>query len=318
MPQPTTGSLHIDTWLTNLTIGYSNKEYIADQIFPIVQVNKQSDIIPVYDQSFWFRDNAALRATGTASVGNGWTVNNSNKYFCDRYSLRKEIADETRDNADAPWNLDMEAAKFVTNALQLSRENSFSTNLFKTGVWGADKVGATDFTKWSDYGNSTPLVDVTAYYDVIESTIGASPNTFVMGKDVWSQLKWHPDILDTIKYTERALAGPELLASLLELPKVFIGRAIKTTTAEGTAESSVTYSRIWGKNALLMYVPDAPSLMTPAAGYTFVWNRVAGAINYIKRMRNEEREVDIIEANSFYSQVKTLANAGVFLSNAVA
>ena len=124
-------------------------------------------------------------------------------------------------------------------------------------------------------------------------------------------------MMDRIKYTQRAQLTVDLVASLLELPKLLIGRSIQTTDPEGTAEASVTYTRIWGDNALLTYVPDAPSLLNPAAGYTFVWQIVANALNYIKRMRNEEREVDIIEGNTYFDQKVTSARSGVFLSNVV-
>ena len=129
---------------------------------------------------------------------------------------------------------------------------------------------------------------------------------------------FHPDLVDTIKYTQRGVLTTDLVASLLEIDRLEIGRAIYTTSVEGTAESSVSYSRIWGKNALLMYIPASPSLMTPAAGYTFVWRRVPNALQFMKRMRDEEREVDIIEGNSYFDQKITAANAGLFLSNAVA
>ena len=99
---------------------------------------------------------------------------------------------------------------------------------------------------------------------------------------------------------------------------MLVGRAIQTTDPEGTAESAVTYTRIWGKNALMLYVPERPSLLNPAAGYTFVWNRIANAVQFMKRMRDEEREVDIIEGNSYFDQKVTVPNAGLFMSAAVA
>ena len=125
-------------------------------------------------------------------------------------------------------------------------------------------------------------------------------------------------MIDTIKYTQRGQISTEIAASLFEVSKFLVGRAIQTVTPEGTAEASVVYTRIWGKNALLIFVPDRPSLLTPAAGYTFNWNRVPNANQFMKRMRDEEREVDIIEGNSYFDQKLIVPNAGVFLSGAVA
>ena len=317
MPLPTSNDVHVDRLLTNISIGYRNLQYIADEIFPLVPVNKQSDLFATYDQSYWFRDEARLRAPGTYSVEGGYGVSNS-PYFCNRYSFSKSVHDETRDNADVPFNLDREATEYVTDKVQMRRENAFATDFFTTSVWTTDKTGGTDFTVWSNYASSNPQVDVTAYKDTVEGLIGREPNKFVIGKQVLVQLQWHPDLIDSIKYTQKGILTEDLIASLLGFEKLLVGRTIITSTAEGTAEASVVYSRIWGKHGLMVYVPEAPSLQTPAAGYTFVWQRVPAAKQYIVRHRDDRAEKDIIEANTYFDQRLTSARAGLFLSGAVA
>jgi len=313
----TTRDLHVDALLTNVSIGYSNPAYIADQIFPLVPVVKQSDKYVIYDQSHWFRNEAQLRATGTSSARGGWTYSNDT-FFCDRYSYGAEIADEERDNSDSPFNLDRDSTEFATDKILMQREVAFAAGFFTTGVWTTDVVAGTDFTAWSDYASSSPLTDMATWMDAVEALIGREPNRLTIGKQVWSKLKWHPDLIDTIKYTQAGQVSTELAATLFELERILVGRAIYTTTADGTAEASVSYSRIWGKHALLTYTPANPSVRTPAAGYTFTWNRVPNSMMYIKRMRDEEREVDIIEANGYYDHKKTGANAGKFAQNVVA
>jgi hypothetical protein len=313
----TSKDLHVDQLLTNVSIGYSNPAYIADQIFPIVPVDKQSDKYLKYDQSHWFRNEARIRAPGTRSERGGWSYS-TDTFFCDRFSYGHEIYDEERGNADAAFSLDNDGALFATDKILMQREVAFASGFFTTSVWGTDKTGGTDFTVWSDYAASAPLTDMTGWIDAIEAKIGREPNRLVLGKQVWSQLKWHPDLIDTIKYTQRAQMSLELAAALFEIDRILVGRAIYTTSPEGTAEASVSYSRIWGKHALLTYVPAAPSLRTPAAGYTFTWRRVPNSLMYIKRMRDEEREADIIEANGYYDHKVTGAAAGLFASGAVA
>lgn len=315
--QPDPRDLHVDTHLTNVSLGVQNNNYIADGIFPIVRVSKQSDLIPSYKKSFWFRDDAKLRAPGTKSEGGGFEIGANLTYFAQRFSRRMEIADQLRANADGGWDLDNTATRFVTDKTFMRREVNFAANFFKAGVW-TDKTGGTDFTQWSDYGFSNPVVDMDTYRDEIEVASGAEPNKLVLGKQTHLQLKNHPMLIDRIKYTQRAQLTTDLIASLLEIDQYVIGRSLYTTAQEGTAESSVTYTRIWGKGALLIYVPAAPSLLTPAAGYTFVWTVVPNALQYIKRMRDEEREIDIIESNTYFDQKQTLSTAGIFMATAVA
>lgn len=317
MAKYTSRDVHVDQLLTNLSIGYSNPAYISDQIFPVVTVGKQSDKYLVYDQSHWFRNEAKLRAPGTKSDRGGWTYS-QDTFFCDRYSYGHEIYDEERDNADAQFRLDTDATEFATDKILMQREVAFASGFFTTGVWANNYTGGTDFTQWSDYGTSAPLLDMTDWVDTIEALIGREPNKLTIGKQVWSKLKWHPDLVDTIKYTQTAQVTLQMAANLMELEQILIGRAIYTTDPEGTAEASVTYQRIWGKHALLLYVPMNPSLRTPAAGYTFTWARVPNSLRYIKRMRDEEREADIIEANGYYDHKVTGTRAGSFAQDVVA
>lgn len=314
----TSRDLHVDSLLTNVSVAYRNKNYVADQVFPILPVQKRSDIVPKFDQSHWFRDSARMRAPGTRSARGGFAVDSSYTYYAKRYSFGVEIDDDTRDNADSVWRLEENATNLATDIVQLRREVSLAGSHFTTGVWGNDDAGGVDFTQWSNYSTSTPLVNLSDYQDEVEGRIGIEANAVLFGKQVWQKLKWHPDLLDSIKYTERGVITEQLFASLTGFSKVLIGRALYTTSPEGTAEASVTYTRVWGKSALVYYVPDAPSLMTPAAGYCFTWQRVPDSIQYVLRHRDDEAEKDIIEANSYFVHKTTAARAGTFLSTVVA
>jgi len=319
MPNPTVNDVHVDQLLTNISIAYQNESYIADQLFPKVPVMKQSDKLPAYDQSFWFRDEAKRRAPGTVPQEGGFAVDTSATYFCDEFAISKDIPDEVRANYDQPFDPDKEATMYVTDKLMLRREVAFATDFFtSTGVWGTDKTGGTDFTLWSNYSGSTPLTDVELYKDTVNGKIGRDPNTFVIGKQVELQLKWHPDILDTFKYTSPAIIGADKLQAVFGFDRMFVGRAIYTSDKQGTAESSVTYSRVWGKHGLMMYVAGAPSLMTPSAGYTFTWRKVSGADQYIERHRDNRAKKDIVAGYTNYDQKATATAAGLFLSGAVA
>jgi hypothetical protein len=315
---PTSRDVHVDQPLTNVSLAYKNMQYIADELFPFLPVNKQSDIIPEYTKSYWFRNEARMASLGSEVPLVEYAVEVDNTYHCPRFRLGRMLYDEIRDNSQAPFNLEREAVEFLTDKMQMAREIQFVNNHFTTSKWTTDKVGDTDFTKWSNYGGSSPVVDVTGYKDTVEALIGREPNKFVIGKEVLIQLKNHPDLIDLVKYTQRGQLTTELIASLLEFEKLLVGRAIYTTTKEGTAEGSVTYSRIWGKNGLMLYTPQSPSLMTPSAGYTIVWNRVASALQYMQRFRREETEADLLVINSYFTQKRTMADAGLFLSNAVA
>jgi len=145
MPQPTRADVHVNRPLTNVMVAYMQdlKAFIADKVFPIVPVMKQSDRYFKYTKGDWFRDEAKKRAPGTESAGGGFTIDNTPTYFADKYAFHKDVDDDTRQNADQPLNLDRDATNFVTRRLLLRRERAFVTNYFGTGIWTGG-TGGTD------------------------------------------------------------------------------------------------------------------------------------------------------------------------------
>jgi hypothetical protein len=80
----------------------------------------------------------------------------------------------------------------------------------------------------------------------------------------------------------------------------------------------VTYAANWGDNALLLYRPPAPSLRTPAAGYTFVWQTAFGGPQYIRRRREPIADkADLLEMFKFWDTQITASDAGLFIYDTV-
>lgn len=312
MPQPTAQDVHEDALLTMILIAYMNEDsaYIADTIFPTVQVRKQSGHIAQYTKDDWFRDLATLRSPGTESKGGGFAVNKAT-YFSDNYATHVNVDDESRDNQDQPYDLDDAATLIVSDRLRIRREIAWATDFFKTGVWGTD---ATPTDTWDDYALSDPIGDIETGREGIHSITGKEPTDLTMGREVWTKLKHHPDFIERIKYTQLAIVTTGLIASLLELKRILIGRAIENTAAEGATAS---FSYIFGKNALLTYTPGRPSLMLPSAGYTFVWNK-RGGIAFTRRIRDEKAMYDRIEGHTYFDQKTLGTDLGYMMDDAVA
>jgi hypothetical protein len=320
--QPGQGDVHVNALLTNLSIAYQNEMYIAERIFPAVLVNKQSDIVPKYDQSHWFRDEAEKLGPTDAPPTGGYEVDTSDTYFCDEYGIGHLIPDGRRANQDSPFDADRDGVEWLMDRMLMRKERSFVSDFFKTSVWGADKTGGSDFEKWSTYATSTPIEDLREFKRTVRRKIARNPNKLVLGDLAWDRLEDHPDLLDRIKYgasqASPAMVSPNLVAQLLGLNEVLVGTSIYTADEEGTAEASVTYSANWDDDGLLLYVPPAPSLRRPAAGYTFIWKTVLGGPRYIRSRREPlGARADLLELFENWDMKATATAAGLFLSDAV-
>ena len=316
MPQPTLSDVHVDRALTDLSVRYSQSAdmFIADRVFPTVRVRNRSDVYYVYDRSYWFRSDAELRGPGAESAGSGWQVT-TDSFSCNVYAIHKDIDDQTRANADSPLQLDRDATEFVTQHLLQRREQAWVSTYFTTGVWATDVTPA---NKWSDYVSGDPIGDLRTGVITMAKNTARKPNTLVMGAEVWNALQDHPDFLDRIKYTQKGIVGPDLLASLIGVERVMIAWSVKNTAAEGATPS---YDFNLGKNALLMYVAPNPGLNTPTAGYTFRWTGLFGTGSNgirIKRFRLERNASDRIEGEEALDQKLVAADLGYFFNAAVA
>jgi len=336
MPQPNVNNVHIDAILTNISVAYlqNTDNFIADKVFPVIPVDKKSNLYFKYTKDDWFRDEAQRRADGTASAGSGYGLT-TETYMADVYAFHKDIGDQTRANADNPLNPDMEATQFVTQRLLLRREVQWSSDYFTSGIWtSGDYTGVADATaplganeafKWSDYlvnptsYLSNPIVDVeTAKATVLQNT-GYEPNTFVLGYKVFQTLKNHPLLVDRYKYTQSgAIVTEDLLAQLFGVDRVLVAKAVVNSGAEGSNAQS--YDFTVGSGALLCYTAPNPGLMTPSAGYTFMWTGVSGGLGStigVSRFRMEELKADRVEGEIAFDNKVVASDLGFFWSNII-
>jgi hypothetical protein len=319
MPQPTTNDVHVDAILTNISVAYIQDQgnFIANQVFPSVPVEKQSDKYFKYTKGDWFRDEAQLRAPSTESAGSGYSLS-TDTYSTSVYAFHKDVDDQVRANADNPLNPDRDATTFVTQRMLLRQEIDWNTNYFTTGIWDTDVAGGVDFTVWSNYTSSDPIEDIETGKSTMLTNTGFMPNTLVLGYDVFRQLRHHPDIVDRIKYTSSEVPAEGILSRLFGVDRVLVTRGIKNSGAEGAADS---FAQIHGKNAALYYVAPSPGLLTPSAGYQFAWRGVSDGMGQnigISRFRMPELRADRIEAQMAWDYKVVSTDLGYFFSACVA
>ena len=73
---PTMQNAHIDRAMTNISVAYLQEAnaFIADKVFPIVPVKRQSDVYYQYSKEDFMRDEAQERGAATESAGGDYGV----------------------------------------------------------------------------------------------------------------------------------------------------------------------------------------------------------------------------------------------------
>ena len=320
--QPSRGDVHVDKPLTQIAIAFAQDPdlFIADRVFPVVPVSKQSDVFFTIPRGAWFRDEMEKRAPGTESAGRTHEVS-TDSYLCDVWALHENLADQVRANYDSPLQPEREITEGLSQAGMIRKEKAWASAFFTSGLWTGDLTGvdsatpgANEVGRW-DRADSTPIEDVRLGKRAVHQRTGFRPNKLVIGREVYDALLDHPDIvgrLDRGQTTGPAIVMRQNLAALFELDEVLVMDAVENTAVEGASDS---FAFIGGKSALLVYAAPSPGLYRPSAGYTFSWTGLmgAGALGMrMKRIRMEEREADRLEIQMAFDQKLISADLGQF------
>lgn len=326
MPLLTPSSVHIDAPLTNLTIAYvqDQNNFVADKVFPTVAVERQSDKYYEYDRANMNRSGDVKKLAPRTEVNRiGQKISNTS-YFADVYGLGMDFDQQTLANEDTALDIRSSGAQTLTTRLLIHREEQFASTFFAAGVWGTQTTPA---NLWSDYTNSTPLVDVTTASRTMQLKSGGfKPNTMVVGKEVRDVLVNHPKVLARLNggstVQNPALVTDNMLAQIFEVENFYVMEAVQNTSVEGVAESNAF---IGGKHALLVHGPKNAGLMVPAAGLTFAWNTLEGVNNlgvtvesFSDDALKRQQVAEHIQVKMSYDMKVTGADLGYFFNTVVA
>src|SRR6266536_2105055 len=286
------GNVHIDRALTQISVAWPTGNLAGAALFPSVSVMKQSDKYYIFGREGWLPEND-YRAPGTAANEVSGAALSTDTYYAQEHSLQIAVTDEERENADPPIAPDRDGTNIITSKIMLGRERAMQTLVTTTGNYASGSSTTLSGTsQWSDYANSDPISDLRTGKVTVNSRIFLDPNVAVVPYQVMMKLEDHPDFLERIKYSERAIFSPELLASVLGFDRVIVpGVGINTANLGQTA--SLGY--LWGKDVVLAYVPASPGLRVPAFGYEFTWAGAGGGQSqYVDRWREDRRKSDVI------------------------
>jgi hypothetical protein len=258
----------VDPVLSQLAIGYSNADYIAQALFPMAQVPKEAGKVPKYNKQAFklFATERALRAKSNR-------VAPEDRDFIN-FSLDEHDISVPMDYREADEAIDMDVAAantfLATEAIALRGEKKAADLAFDASQFSAShktSLAASDQWTNTQSATSSPITVIDDAKEQIRKDIARYPNIGVCGATTFKALKNHPKILERLTYSQLGVVTPELLAAILGLDAIYIGKSIYAS------DDGATTTDIWGDNFLLAYVrkpqPGAKrSVYEPNFGYT--------------------------------------------------
>ncbi len=313
---PQVNEVHIDAALTNLSVDYRNPAFISDILAPVVGVRKQFDRYFIYDPDREaFRSSDDRRAPGAEANEIDFALS-TDTYSCEDHALTSVIPDEERDNADPPIQPNVDRTEFLRDKIDLNKEIELAALATDaTVITQSETLAGTD--QWSAFATSDPVAAVEAKKGVIIESVQVMPNTLVLPYEVYSKVRIHPAVVDRAELAVTGMVGPDVLARIFDVEQVLVPRALRNAALPGQAPDM---QFVWGKDALLCFLPRRPALKQVALAYTFQWGGAPGTLSghAVEMWREDRRKADVIRVQRYYDQKIVAPDAAYLWKSAVA
>ncbi|MBF0546222.1 MAG: major capsid protein [Candidatus Riflebacteria bacterium] len=254
----------IDPVLTTVAFGYKNRDFIGNALFPAVPVGASGgQVITFGKEAFKLYNTRRAPGTVVKRVTFGYL---GTSFALLGNALAGVVPIEyLRDAKQLPGiDLGTRALNLAMRCNLLTLEVEQAAIALNAALYDSShKVTLSGTSKWSDPSPaSDPVKTIGDYCEAIRASTGVNPNVFALSALAFNALKNNPYITDRFKHTSAGSITAEMLAALLDIKKIVIGKAIY--------DDNGTFADIWGNNAVLAYVPESPSgAEEPSYGYTY-------------------------------------------------
>ena len=307
---PVQGPIHVDRPLTNISIAYQSAGLIADQIFPVVPVKKETDLYSIFDKANSMRTPDSLRANG-AEANEDHMVLSTASYRLEEHSLKEIITDRDRDNADEAINLEMSTVEDLTGKIQREREVDAASLLFTNGNW-ANESSLAAAAAWSANTTvSNPILNADSAASTVNQQAGVRPNLCVIDYRTWLAAKEHTSVVQRVMYTSADSVSEAMLARLFGVQRLLVASGSQNADDEGLAANM---QNIWTDSAWFGYVNPSPGIKRLSALVAF--KKSGGGVE-VRRWRDDPRKGEWFEVGHMYDQHCPASDAGYLVVNPV-
>jgi hypothetical protein len=258
----------IDPVLTTIAQGYSNPGFVADNLFPHVQISKMKGKVPVFG-----KDAFIVRDTERAIRASSNRIPPADISFVEFETIEKDIEMAMdyleEEEALGYQKYEQRVTKELMDILLLGKEKESADLVQDASNYAAGlKKVITALDAWDDYTITTvdPILDIKDGMNAIRQLIGRFPNTMIIGEASYRVLMDHPKVLERVQYSGFTKMTKAILSELIEIPNIHVGLSVYSTDGD-------TISDVWTDNVVLAFVDKSEkskrSEFNPSYGYTF-------------------------------------------------
>ncbi|RWR29192.1 hypothetical protein D2T29_14995 [Sinirhodobacter populi] len=259
----------IDPVLTGIAQGYIHAQRVGHILFPTIPVPASGGTVIEFGRESFFNYNSR-RAPGAAVVRIQFGYEGK-PYALKSFAMDTPIPREFVRDAETVPGIDLgkRAVNTLMNSFTLTLEIEQATLATDPANYGgSNKLALTGSDCW-DHEASDPIRDFEDAKEQVRGACGIDPNRAVIGSKVFNVLKRHPKVVERFKYTSAESVTAKMLAGLLDLEELAVGKA----TYNDETNPAAGFKDARGNVAVLGYVPSQDQAMEqPSFGYTYTLN----------------------------------------------
>ena len=323
------GTLYVDPWLSDFSVGYGSPSYVGLRLMPQVEVNTQSAKYRVFDRSGRVRFYSRREPGAVANEirGRRWSEDN---FKTQEHSLQAAVADEERQQLNSQgglandanggsisFNPEEDATAQTLDSLLLEHELAVAAVIRNTATYPAGHtVTLLAADQWDNYAGATsnPIDIVRAAIAKIISKIGVAPNVFAMGQQGVPWIENHPDVV--ARFTNFNLTDEDAFRELTGFSGSMVMIGDDLYNDDDIQESTVNMQSIWGKDIFIGYVQESLGQNDLSFGKTFAQRYPDGGTRPVDRWREEGRKSDLVRTSWKWDLKVTSSIAGYLIKDA--
>ena len=263
-----TKDVHIDRVLTEFAMGYRPAGMIVDKLFPLIIVDKQTNIYLEADRGRILRRQDTKRAPGMEARRVEREFGSAT-YRAINYALKDMTVIEEKANMDPGmiFSKTEDKAQGLLDDIFLDWEIRVLDQINNTS-----NVGSSSAVESGWNGAGDPIGDVNTMLDNVRYANGLKANKVLFGPQAWDSFRRDSNVRNLILGVNNGggFVNEAQVAKLLDIEEVLVAEAFENSAADGQAES---LNPIMGDNVLAYYVTPTPSIDRPTFAATFRWQQ---------------------------------------------
>jgi hypothetical protein len=304
----------VDKLLTNVSLQVSSKGLVADELLPKLVVDQYTGLIGKYGDEHLRKEDDLGGGRHEFRRVDPVDYSASISYSIEDHGLEDVVTKRDLKNIEDPFDAEKDKVTGLTQKVQINKEFALATIMTNTGVL-TKNVTLAGTSQFNDYANSRPLTVFKNAHASHITELGMMANKCVMPLQVYNTLRYHPEILEKLGFTQAraGLLSAEELARALDVEKLFIAEGLYNSAKKG--QTSVR-APIWNKDIVFFYAPN--TAVKEEASFGFKLNMRGEESRQVKKYWIDNPGATAIIVEESYSFKVVMPEAGYLIKNAIA